>query len=198
MLSNKTLTYSSILSPVSRQFQHKESCSYRFFFWGGAYIIIRFVFGKKNPLLWKLLLINSITCTYYLGINAIFLFSTPTEEALYLAGFDHYSSSMALIALGLAAIFMARQIDYALYEQRIDHRNLKSFKSIKTKKLYQYSAILLIFSSALLIMSELGGLLYNEKIYQDSTAAKFATVTENNMTLNDKRYLVVSTSKEKV
>lgn len=47
-------------------------------------------------------------------------------------------------------------------------------------------------------MSELGGLLYNEKIYQDSTAAKFATVTENNMTLNDKRYLVVSTSKEKV
>lgn len=84
------------------------------FFWGGAYIIIRFVFGKKNPLLWKLLLINSITCTYYLGINAIFLFSTPTEEALYLAGFDHYSSSMALIALGLAAIFMARQIDYAL------------------------------------------------------------------------------------
>ncbi|MFW3454694.1 hypothetical protein ACN68H_07025 [Aerococcus viridans] len=92
------------------------------------------------------------------------------------------------MTLELAAIFMARQIDYPLYEQRIDYRNLKS---LKTKELYQYSATLLLFSSALLIMSESGGLLYNEAIYQDSTATQFEAITKNNMTLNDDRYLVV-------
>src|SRR5699024_2805947 len=68
----------------------------------------------------------------------MFLFSMPTEEALYLAGFDRYASSMVIMALGLAGMFLARQIDYAFYEQRIDYRNFKSYKSIKTKKLYQY------------------------------------------------------------
>lgn len=105
----------------------------------GAYIIIRWGIGRKNSILWQLALIDIITIIYYIGIYAMFLFSMPTEEALYLAGFDRYASSMVIMALGLAGMFLARQIDYAFYEQRIDHRNFKSYKSIKTQKLYQYT-----------------------------------------------------------
>lgn len=108
----------------------------------GAYIIIRFVIGKKNSILWQLSLINISTIIYYIGIYAMFLFSMPTEEALYLAGFDRYASSMVVMALGLDGMFLARQIDYAFYEQRIDYRNFKSYKSIKTKNytnILQYS-----------------------------------------------------------
>lgn len=89
----------------------------------GAYIIIRWGIGRKNPILWQLALINIITIIYYIGIYAMFLFSMPTEEALDLAGFDRYASSMVIMALGLAWMFLARQIDYTFYEQRIDSRN---------------------------------------------------------------------------
>lgn len=164
----------------------------------GAYIIIRLVNGKKNSILWQLSLINIITIIYYIDIYAMFLFSMPTEEALYLAGFDRYASSMVIMALVLAGMFLARQIDYALYEQRIEYRDFKAYKSIKTKNLYQYSSIFLLFSSALLIMSESGGLLYNEKDYQASVAGKIANISDNTMTLNDDRYLIVTTNKEEV
>ncbi|MFE0441020.1 hypothetical protein ACFW0C_00045 [Aerococcus sp. NPDC058936] len=122
----------------------------------------------------------------------------PTEEALYPAGFDRYASSMVIMALGLAGMFLARQIDYALYEQRIEYRDFKSYKTIKTRKLYQYATVLLLFSSALLIMSESGGLLYNDVNYQTSVAGEITSITGNHMTLNDDRYLIVSTNKKEV
>src|SRR5699024_2864956 len=162
----------------------------------GAYMMIRWVIGRKNPILWQLALIDFITIIYYIGIYAMFLFSMPTEESLYLAGFDSYASSMVIMALGLAGMFLARQIDYTFYEQRIDHRNFKSYKSIKTKKLYQYTSIFLLFSSVLLIMSESGGLLYNEVNYQTSAAGEISSITGNHMTLNDDRYLIVTPNKE--
>lgn len=164
----------------------------------GAYIIIRWGIGRKNPILWQLALIDIIIIIYYIGIYAMFLFSMPTEEALYLAGFDRYASSMVIMALGLAGMFLARQIDYAFYEQRIDYRNFKSYKSIKTKKLYQYTSIFLLFSSVLLTVSESGGLLYNDVNYQISAAGEITSITGNHMTLNDERYLIVTPNKEEV
>ncbi|WP_419984917.1 hypothetical protein [Aerococcus viridans] len=49
-----------------------------------AYLIIRFRVQIKTPILWQLLLIDIIVIVYYLDIYAMFLFSMPTEEALYL------------------------------------------------------------------------------------------------------------------
>lgn len=164
----------------------------------GAYIIIRWVIGRKNSILWQLALINIITIIYYIGIYAMFLFSMPTEEALCLAGFGRYASSIVIMALGLAGMFLARQIDYAFYEQRIDYRNFKSYKTIKTKKLYQYTSIFLLFSSVLLIVSESSGLLYNDVNYQTSAAGEITSITGNHMTLNDERYLIVTPNKEEV
>lgn len=163
-----------------------------------AYLIIRFRVKRKNPILWQLLLIDGIVIVYYLGIYAMFLFSMPTEEALYLAGFDRYASSIVILALGLAMMFLAREIDYSLYEQNVAKRNFKSYKNIQTKKLYQGSSIFLLFVSTLLLLSESGGLLYNNAQFNASTAAKYAKVTPNNMVLNNEKYLVVSTNKTDV
>lgn len=163
-----------------------------------AYLIIRFRVKRKNPILWQLLLIDGIVIVYYLGIYAMFLFSMPTEEALYLAGFDRYASSIVILALGLAMMFLAREIDYSLYEQNVAKRNFKSYKNIQTKKLYQGSSIFLLFVSTLLFLSESGGLLYNNAQFNASTAAEYAKVTPNNMVLNNEKYLVVSTNKTDV
>lgn len=56
-----------------------------------AHVMIRWGGGRKNPILWQLALIDIITIIYYIGTYAIFLFSMPTEEDLYLAGFDTYA-----------------------------------------------------------------------------------------------------------
>lgn len=164
----------------------------------GAYLAIRFISKRKNPLLWQLVLINMIVLVYYIGIYFMFLFSMPTDEALYLAGFERYASSIVILALGLAMMFLARQLDYSFYEQRIDYRNYSSFKSIHTKKLYQFSTLLLLFTSTLLLLSESNGMLFNEKLLKDSFILDFENITDQQMDLTDERYLVVSTNAQDV
>ncbi len=163
-----------------------------------VYLFIRFRVQIRAPILWQLLLIDGIVIVYYLGIYAMFLFSMPTEEALYLADFDRYASSIVILALGLAMMFLAREIDHSLYEQNVAKRNFKSYKNIQTKKLYQGSSIFLLFVCTLFFLSESGGLLYNNAQFNASTAAEYAKVTPNNMVLNNEKYLVVSTNKTDV
>lgn len=62
----------------------------------------------------------------------------------------------------------------------------------------QGSSIFLLFVSTLLLLSESGGLLYNNAQFNASTAAEYAKVTPNNMVLNNEKYLVVSTNKTDV
>lgn len=64
----------------------------------------------------------------------MFLFSMPTDEALSLAGFDRYASSIVILALGLMTFFMVRGTDHLYHEQAIDRRNYRSFASLTTKK----------------------------------------------------------------
>lgn len=98
----------------------------------------------------------------------------------------------------MAMMFPAREIDYSLYEQNVAKRNFKSYKNIQTKNLYQGSSIFLLFVSTLFLLSESGGLLYNNAQFHASTAAEYAKVTPNNMVLNNEKYLVVSTNKTDV
>lgn len=158
----------------------------------GAYLVLRLGMNRKNSLLRSCLLINSVTVLYYFGIYFMFLFSMPTEEALYLAGFERYASSMLILALGLAMMVLAREMDYAFFEQNIPIRNYRSFKSLQTKKWYQYSTVLLLFVSTLFLLSENNGMQYNNAHFDQSVPGKFIAVTENNMELNEDRYLIVT------
>lgn len=101
----------------------------------GSWLFVRFIIKKRNPFLKELLLIDGIIGLYYLGIYAMFLFSMPTDEALSLAGFDRYASSIVILGLGLMTFFMVRGIDYLYHEQAIDRRNYRSFASLTTKNL---------------------------------------------------------------
>lgn len=95
-------------------------------------------------------------------------------------------------------MFLARQIDYTFFEQRIDYRNYASFKSIQTKKIYQFSSLFLLFISTLLLLSESNGMLFNEANLGDSIIFELEAITEQKMELTEDRYLVVSANKENV
>ncbi|MHC5374464.1 lantibiotic ABC transporter permease [Enterococcus sp. LJL120] len=164
----------------------------------GAFLVIRFRLHRKNSLLRYWGIMNVIVVSYYLGIYAMFLFSMPTDEALTLAGFERYASSIVIFALGLVMFVLAREIDYSFFEQNIAVRSFRSFKSLKTKKWYQYFTLGFLFFATLMILSENNGMMYNNATFEDSIPAQYQEVTGNQMTLNQQKYLVVSTDQTDV
>lgn len=163
-----------------------------------VYIGIRRMAKKESRLLQYLLMIDGMLIVYYLGIYAMFLFSMPTNEALQLAGFDRYASSIVILGLGISMMILAREIDYALYEQEIESRTYRSFKNQFTKSFYQYSTAALLFCATMLMLSENNGMTYNNENFEHSVPAKYIDVVGNNMTLNNDKYLVVSTDETNV
>jgi hypothetical protein len=93
---------------------------------------------------------------------------------------------------------LSREIDYSLFEQGIQSRNHRSFKSLATKKVYQFSSMGLLFFAIIMLLSENNGMKYNNTMYKNSVPYAFSEITANQMTMNSERYLVISTDKEAV
>lgn len=164
----------------------------------GTVLGIHFIFKRKSKLLTVFLVLDSTIILYYIGILLMFLFSMPTQEALVLAGFERYASSMIIFGIGIYALVMAVEMDRLFYEQSLQARTYKSFKSIKHKKIYQTSTMLLFFISIGMLLSENNGMLYTNKEYQTTIPYKVKDVTGDNMNLNEKRYLIISNDKRNV
>ena len=139
-----------------------------------AYLIMRFLIGRKNSLLRCTLLVDLIIAAYYTGIYFMFLFSMPTEEALVLAGFERYASSIIIFSLGIAMMVLSREIDYSLFEQGVKNRNHRSFRSLSTKKIYQLSSLGLLFFAIIMLLSENNGMKYNNTLYEESVPDAFS------------------------
>lgn len=163
-----------------------------------GYLVIRFALKRRNSLLKMLILGDIISALYYLGILMMFLFSMPVDEAIQLAGIERYASSIVILNLGLAIYALARETDYSFYEQNIELRSYRSFKSLYTKQLYQYSSIAFSFFAVMFMFSEVNGMKYNNAFFGDSIPAQFIRTSGHQFDLNDDAYLVVSTDQENV
>lgn len=161
-----------------------------------GYLIIRIWTGRKSSLLRILVAGFLIILAYYSGIYLMFLFSMPIDEAVRLAGIERYASSIVIFSLGLAFSAIAIEINYSLYEKNISLRNYKSYKSLLTKKIYQYSTILLSFASVLLLLSEINGIKYHNAQFHKTLPGQFQKVTDQKFELNHERILVVTADKE--
>lgn len=164
----------------------------------GSYIVIRYFVNRNNSILRCTVFVDLIIVAYYVGIYFMFLFSMPTEEALVLAGFERYASSIIIFSLGVAMMVLSREIDYSLFEQGIQSRNHRSFKNLTTKKVYQFSSMGLLFFAIIMLLSENNGMKYNNTMYKNSVPYAFSKIAENQMTMSSERYLVISTDKEAV
>lgn len=161
-----------------------------------GFIIIRFRVKRRNTLLTTLILGDLIFILYYVGILMMFLFSMPIDEAIQLAGIERYASSVVIFTLGLAIFALVCEVDYSLYEQNIGSRNYRSFKSLFTKQLYQYSSIIFLFFSLLMILSEVNGMKYHNKLFETSIPAEYIRASGHQFDLNGDAYLVVTTDQE--
>ncbi len=162
--------------------------------WAVAFFYLK----KKTPFLKQLILLDVIFIAYYAGIYGMFLFSMPTDEALTLAGFDRYASSIVILNSGLATFFLVRGIDCLYHEQSIDQRNYRSFSSLLSKKIYQYTTLILLFFATLMVLSENNGMRFNNQDYKETVQVKIAEIAGDHFTMNQQRYLIVSTDKSAV
>lgn len=157
-------------------------------------LVIHFIVKKKTYLLRTLIATDITIVLYYVGILLMFLVSMPTPEALQLAGFERYASSIIILGLGTSAMVLAREIDAGLFEQNIMLRNYRSYRNIHTKKLYQYTSMALLFISVLMALSENNGIRYNEHQYPHTEPYRVEHMVGDRMKLNHKHYLIVSTN----
>lgn len=140
--------------------------------------IFAIVVLKKKWNLWKALIaLDVVVLLYYAGILALYLFSMPLDEAIVLAGFERYASSIVVLFAGglvlCAAIDLERSFHYRIGEVP----DYQSFKTVKTKGYYQKGIIGCMAVAATILLSEYNGIVSIAKTYDTTLPYKIHAVT---------------------
>ena len=143
----------------------------------------------------KILIIgNLVYILYYIGILAMYIFMMPIEEAVYLAGFTRYSSSIFIFFLGILTLSLVRDIENSLYIQQGKFRDIYAFKSIRSKKVYMNSTLVLGAVSILLLTSEINEMIYLDSQYYETLPGKVEMIVGDRFYIgDDKHYAIYAT-----
>lgn len=163
-----------------------------------AYLFARIVLKKKWKLLSVLLLLDLGVVLYYGGILAMYILSMPIDEALRLAGFDRYASSMILFFIGALTIRFTMDLENSFYQQQGERRDYRAFKSLSSKNTYQFATLALTLVAGLMLLSELNGMNSIRASYSETLPARVSALTGDNWHApdNDTRYLFYSSDKD--
>ncbi|MDD2971336.1 MAG: hypothetical protein PHE02_04300 [Lachnospiraceae bacterium] len=147
---------------------------------------------KKKWQLWKVLLLLDVTLAlYYGGILVMFLFNMPVDEAVRLAGFERYASSIVIFFMGCISMCAVRDVEKSFYIKQGDQRNYRAFKSLLTKKIYQGFSVFFVTAGSYILLSEINSMNYMQREYDDLLPAKVERVTGDQWSgVTDKKYLL--------
>ncbi len=133
---------------------------------------------KKKWNLWKALIaLNIVLIAYYLGILALYIFSMPLDEAIRLAGFERYASSIVILFAGGLILCATVDMEHSFYYKISDMPAYRAFKSVESKIRYQEGIILCTALAITLLMSEYNGMLTIERTYGTTLPYKVYKVT---------------------
>ena len=161
------------------------------------YLVARFVFHKKWKLLKTLLLLDLVVVLYYFGILAMYIISMPLEEALRLAGFERYASSMILFLIGAVSMRLTMDVENSFYYQQGEHRDYRAYYNLTAKNIYQAATVVFSLAAGLILLSELNGMNSIKADYSQSLPARVSALTGDRWTApdNETRYLFYSSDK---
>ncbi|MDP3448856.1 MAG: hypothetical protein Q8S22_12465 [Eubacteriales bacterium] len=163
-----------------------------------VYLVARFVFRKKWKLLVTLLIMDAAVVLYYGGILAMYILSMPLDEAMRLAGFDRYASSMILFLIGVVSMRLTMDVENSFYQQQGERRDYRAFRNLTAKNIYQAATVVFSIAAGLMLLSELNGMNSSKAAYPGSLPARVAVITGDNWHApdNDTRYLFYSSDKD--
>lgn len=160
-----------------------------------AWLVIRLICKKKNYLLGSLVLLDVMAALYYGSVLAMYLVSMPYAEAIALDGLERYLSSIVVLNLLLGAVLLVRAMDLALFEQDIPHRDLRSFRSLITKNIYQFATFGLLIFSIIMMVSESDGLAFTNHLNRNQLPLQLERISPQWTHLSKKRVLLVDPHK---
>lgn len=161
---------------------------------------VKFRVKKQWKLGWTLFFADLMILMYYSGILALYLYAMPEEEALRLAGFERYSSSIMLLFAGILILQATVDIEGS-FAVGIDERgSYMAYSSPEAKRSYQYAVLLSLALAVNFLFSEANGLLSIQESYKESLPGKVKNITGDRWYQDGKtdesRYLVVASDKE--
>lgn len=194
--------FSEIAHKMLQANAHLSSLSTRGFILFNVVLLVTWIvlkmLGHRNRLLKMALLFDGIFIIYYFSMYVMYIVSMPYAEAIQLAGFERYMSTIVILLLLLSAATLVITLDESFYEQNFEKRNLRSFSSLTAKKAYQMGAMFCFFFSVIGINSEIGGMHFNDKFNQNALPLKLKALSHDEMQLNQCHILVVDAKQEEV
>lgn len=133
---------------------------------------------KKKWNLWKALIaLNIVLLLYYAGILGLYLYSMPLDEAIWLAGFERYASSIVVLFAGGLVMCAMVDIERSFHYKIGDVPDYRAFKSVQTKGYYQKGITVCTAIAVILLLSEYNGIITISKSYETTLPYKVYSVT---------------------
>lgn len=140
--------------------------------------VLAAVLLKKNWNLWKALIaLDMVLIAYYLGILALYIFSMPLDEALRLAGFERYASSIVVLFGGGLVLCATVDIENSFYYRSGERPPERAFKTVESKGRYQKATLFFMALTIALLMSERNGMQTIARSYKTTLPYKVYQVT---------------------
>jgi hypothetical protein len=133
---------------------------------------------KKSWNLWKALIaLDVVLIGYYLGILGLYIFSMPLDEAIRLAGFERYASSIVVLFAGGLVLCATVDIENSFYYRTGELPAYQSFKTVESKDRYQKGVIFFMALAITILMSEYNGMQTIRRSYKTTLPYKVYQVT---------------------
>ncbi|GAB6927881.1 hypothetical protein JCM10914A_18640 [Paenibacillus sp. JCM 10914] len=133
---------------------------------------------KKKWKLWKALIaLDVVLLLYYAGILGLYLFSMPLDEAMWLAGFERYASSIVVLFVGGLVLCATVDIERSFHHKIGEVPDFRAFKNVRTKGFYQKGVMACTAVAVTLLLSEYNGMVSIARDYDNSLPYKVHAVT---------------------
>lgn len=158
------------------------------------YFLIKIIFKDKwKDLLKSLFLLDFMVVLYYVGILGLYLFSMPLDEALTLAGFERYVSSIIVLFVGGLVLRFTLLMQEHL---KFDENNHVLYKSPEYKKNYQKGIMACVFLIILILSSEYNGMIYNQSSYETDLSNTMKNVVGDHFKEDDDKLLLFGSDRD--
>ena len=156
---------------------------------------------KKKWNLWKVFIaLIVVLLLYYAGILAMYLFSMPLDEAIILAGFERYVSSIVILFVGSLVLCTTVDIERTFHYKIGEVPSYRAFKSVRNKRYYQQAIWILSVFSIILLLSEYNGMKSIVQDYENTLPYKVRSITGDrwyeNGEIDENKYLFYASDKE--
>ena len=157
-------------------------------------IIFNVIFLKKKWKLWRsLIVLDIVVILYYIGILGLYIFSMPLDEALSLAGFERYASSIVVLFAGGLVLTATLDAENSFYYKVGDVPHEQSFRTVANKERYQKGVLACMAIAFTLLISEYNGIASISMGYETTLPYKIQAITGDRWYSNgkedDNRYL---------